>query len=535
MPQTPRPSAFTSFYLALFLALLLPATSYAQAAQPNAVAEVLCLVGGWINGPLGRLIGILGIICLGVAAMFGKIQISAVLTTIAGIALIFGAQSIVASMGLSSITQCAAQSAKDAQMIIDSDLYRMFACIISWFMGPIGKSLATLAIIVLGIFALYGKISYHQGLVVGAGIAAMFGGATIITGLGYDAGGVAYVGCSADNTFNVVYCSLVNWFNGPLGKGMATVGIIILGLGALYGKVSWGLAIIAGIGMALIFGGTTIVDALGGIGSAACNGSGISTNVTISVMFCNVVNWFNGPIGKGVATLAVIIVGLGALFGKVSWTMAIVVSMGVALIFGGTTIVSALGGPGDGACAYGNMQAPTGGTTGGAGGAGAGGQNGGWTGATGPLATLPLPIPGVGGVKSQNPTIPVIPGIPGTGGNTGGTNGAGGLGGVLGGILSQFTIPIPTIPNVTTGPGSFKIPTNTQSGTLNLPGLGNATLPAGSGPGTSVSLSTNGVLNGKSVTLNQGSVTVYGVPPNNQTVTIPIPGLFSGSSTSGGG
>jgi len=58
---------------------------------------------------------------------------------------------------------------------------------------------------------------------------------------------------------------------------------------------------------------------------------------------CKVVGWFIGPIGTAIATLAIIIIGVGALMGKVSWGMAIIVGLGVAVIFGAPTIANILG------------------------------------------------------------------------------------------------------------------------------------------------------------------------------------------------
>ncbi|MFZ4540547.1 MAG: TrbC/VirB2 family protein [Rickettsiales bacterium] len=64
----------------------------------------------------------------------------------------------------------------------------------------------------------------------------------------------------------------------------------------------------------------------------------------LSNVLCNVVHWFTGPIGTGIATLAIIVIGVGALMGKVSWGMAIIVGLGVGVIFGAPSIVEALGG-----------------------------------------------------------------------------------------------------------------------------------------------------------------------------------------------
>lgn len=64
-------------------------------------------------------------------------------------------------------------------------------------------------------------------------------------------------------------CTLVNWMTGPTGRAIATLAIIIIGVGALMGKVSWGMAIIVALGIAIVFGAPTLLDMLGG-GGAAC-------------------------------------------------------------------------------------------------------------------------------------------------------------------------------------------------------------------------------------------------------------------------
>ncbi len=62
----------------------------------------------------------------------------------------------------------------------------------------------------------------------------------------------------------------------------------------------------------------------------------------IGTTLCAVVNWFTGPVGGGIATLAVIIIGIGALMGKVSWGMAIIVGLGVAVVFGAAPLITEL-------------------------------------------------------------------------------------------------------------------------------------------------------------------------------------------------
>lgn len=74
-------------------------------------------------------------------------------------------------------------------------------------------------------------------------------------------------------------CNVINWFNGPIGKGIATIALIVVGVGALMGKVSWGLAIIVGLGVAIIFGATTVVSAIGGGGEITCTDKAMIGNV----------------------------------------------------------------------------------------------------------------------------------------------------------------------------------------------------------------------------------------------------------------
>jgi len=78
------------------------------------------------------------------------------------------------------------------------------------------------------------------------------------------------------------------------------------------------------------------------IGGGGGGGSGDSA--TIGGLLCGVADWFTGSVGQGIATLAIIVIGIGALMGKVSWGMAIIVGIGVAVIFGAPTIVQELSG-----------------------------------------------------------------------------------------------------------------------------------------------------------------------------------------------
>jgi type IV secretion system protein VirB2 len=65
-----------------------------------------------------------------------------------------------------------------------------------------------------------------------------------------------------DNPISDTLCAVVGWFTGSVGAGIATLAVIIIGVGALLGKVSWGMAIIVGLGVAIIFGAPEVIDAL---------------------------------------------------------------------------------------------------------------------------------------------------------------------------------------------------------------------------------------------------------------------------------
>ena len=56
--------------------------------------------------------------------------------------------------------------------------------------------------------------------------------------------------------------TMVGWFTGDAGKAVATLGIMVVGVGALLGKVSWGMALIVGLGVTIVFGADAIMGSL---------------------------------------------------------------------------------------------------------------------------------------------------------------------------------------------------------------------------------------------------------------------------------
>jgi type IV secretory pathway VirB2 component (pilin) len=66
-------------------------------------------------------------------------------------------------------------------------------------------------------------------------------------------------------------------------------------------------------------------------------------NTIIGGGLCNVYGALTGTVAQGIATLAVLFLGIGAFFGKVTWALAITVAVGIATIFGAAAIVSTIG------------------------------------------------------------------------------------------------------------------------------------------------------------------------------------------------
>lgn len=82
-----------------------------------------------------------------------------------------------------------------------------------------------------------------------------------------------FAGTTGDSPMGAVMCELIQWITGPTGRALATLAIIIIGVGALMGKVSWGMAIIVAIGIAIVFGAPTILGLLTpGGGVTDCGG-----------------------------------------------------------------------------------------------------------------------------------------------------------------------------------------------------------------------------------------------------------------------
>lgn len=64
----------------------------------------------------------------------------------------------------------------------------------------------------------------------------------------------------------------------------------------------------------------------------------------IQTVATRILGFFTGPFGRTIATIAVIVMGMMAMFGKLAWDHAIKVILGVAIVFGAAGVINAISG-----------------------------------------------------------------------------------------------------------------------------------------------------------------------------------------------
>lgn len=67
-----------------------------------------------------------------------------------------------------------------------------------------------------------------------------------------------------------------------------------------------------------------------------------ATDTPIGEVFCTTVDWMSGNLGIGLETLALMILGIGGLLGKMAWDKVIIEGAAIAAIFGAAQIVDAM-------------------------------------------------------------------------------------------------------------------------------------------------------------------------------------------------
>lgn len=70
------------------------------------------------------------------------------------------------------------------------------------------------------------------------------------------------------------------------------------------------------------------------------NSGGSGSSEPIAETLCLISKALQGPIGKTIATIAIVVLGVGLFLGKVSWPLAVATAIGIGLIFGSSEMVS---------------------------------------------------------------------------------------------------------------------------------------------------------------------------------------------------
>ncbi len=76
----------------------------------------------------------------------------------------------------------------------------------------------------------------------------------------------------------------------------------------------------------------------------------LATSTPMGTVLCTIVDFIYGNLGRGLATLAIIVVGVGATLGKVSWGLAMTVAVGISVIFNAKWIANNMGLGAGGGC-----------------------------------------------------------------------------------------------------------------------------------------------------------------------------------------
>lgn len=69
----------------------------------------------------------------------------------------------------------------------------------------------------------------------------------------------------------------------------------------------------------------------------------VSDAHAVGGQLCAMIGAVMGGMGRAIATVGVLMVGVGATLGRMSWTLAITVAVGIAAMFAATSIAMSLG------------------------------------------------------------------------------------------------------------------------------------------------------------------------------------------------
>lgn len=141
-----------------------------------------------------------------------------------------------------------------------------------------------------------------------------------------------------------VLCGIIFIFTGGLGILLSVIAISILGLTAALGRVSWPVALTTAVGISIIFGAGDIVGMFGQGGGCSNMPAGFKATdaPAIHTVFCRIFAVMQGSVGASLATIAVCMLGFGAMLGKVQWSTALTVTIGLIVLFSASSILTVM-------------------------------------------------------------------------------------------------------------------------------------------------------------------------------------------------
>lgn len=78
------------------------------------------------------------------------------------------------------------------------------------------------------------------------------------------------------------------------------------------------------------------------LGYFCVRGNAFAVDTRIGNVLCTTSDWFTGNTGKGIGTVAVTIIGIWKLIGKISGREALICLAGIALLFGAPQIINSM-------------------------------------------------------------------------------------------------------------------------------------------------------------------------------------------------
>jgi type IV secretory pathway VirB2 component (pilin) len=153
--------------------------------------------------------------------------------------------------------------------------------------------------------------------------------------------GLAFASGGNQDTIKGVICNVAMGLSGTTGPIIGTIAVAVLGVGALFGKTSWTLALTTAVGISVLVGANDVAKLL--FGADACPQRTTDFDPTaLNFALCQVAAALTGSgskVAAALATCSILVLGFSAFYGRLAWGTAMAIAVGIALMFGAVSIV----------------------------------------------------------------------------------------------------------------------------------------------------------------------------------------------------